>query len=140
MTPIIGDIIEVGFKILDKVVPDPLARETAKLQLMKLQQDGELKELEIFKAIDVAQAVTNTEEAKNPNLFVSGWRPAVGWCCVGGLAYQLVLRPLMSWVMLNNYGWNEAPSLDVETLMTLLFGILGLGSFRMLEKIKGVAR
>jgi hypothetical protein len=140
MLPVIGSILDIGLQILDKVIPDPLARENAKLQLMKLQQEGELKELEVLKASDVAQATTNTEEAKSSNIFVSGWRPAVGWCCVGGLVYQLMLRPLMSWIMLNNYGWDEAPSLDIETLMTLLFGMLGLGAFRTIEKTRGVTR
>lgn len=43
----------------------------------------------------ILQAMTNLEEAKNPNWFVSGWRPALGWLCVVLLAYSWIGRDLI---------------------------------------------
>lgn len=43
----------------------------------------------------IIQAMTNLEEAKNPNLFVSGWRPALGWLCIFLLAYSWIGRDLI---------------------------------------------
>lgn len=39
---------------------------------------------------DSAQLAVNTAEASNPSLFVSGWRPAVGWVCVLGLLVPML--------------------------------------------------
>lgn len=75
------------------------------------------------------QSEINKAEASNPNWFVSGWRPACGWLCVGALAYSSVIAPIM-----------HQPPGDTGTLVTLLFGMLGLGSMRTVEKLKGVSK
>jgi hypothetical protein len=41
----LGPLLEVGGKILDRVLPDPAAAEAAKRELAKLEQDGELAKL-----------------------------------------------------------------------------------------------
>ena len=41
----IDDIIGVGMKILDKVIPDPTAKAEAQAKLVELQQQGRLAEL-----------------------------------------------------------------------------------------------
>lgn len=137
---VIGGLLETGLRIIDKVIPDPQARIQAKLDFMKLQQEGEFKELELLSQGDKSQADIDTTEAQNGNLFVSGWRPAVGWVCVCGLFYQLMFRPIASWIMESIYLWKPAPTLELDTLLTLLFGMLGLGAYRTIEKTKGVAR
>ena len=48
----IDDIINVGMKILDKVIPDPTAKAEAQAKLMELQQQGRLAEI----AADTAEA------------------------------------------------------------------------------------
>ena len=57
----IDDIIGVGMKILDKVIPDPAAKAEAQAKLMELQQQGRLAEL----AADTAevQELTKRQEA-----------------------------------------------------------------------------
>lgn len=82
-------------------------------------------ELEIAKG----QLAVNVEEAKNTNWFVAGWRPAVGWLCVIGLGYNSILAPMLGLV-----------AGDFEVLLTLLFGMLGLGGLRTFEKINNKAR
>jgi hypothetical protein len=92
------------------------------------------------------QAWRHVNKAASSNLFVSGWRPAVGWVGVLGLGYQFLGYPFMQWawafcqgVDLIPQGLSAPPDLDVEQLMTLLAGLLGFGGMRSFEKHKGVA-
>jgi len=80
----------------------------------------------------------NQAEASNANMFVAGWRPAVGWTCCAGLAYSFVIRPIMAPLVMKSLG-TPMEALDMGTLGTLLFGMLGLGGMRTVEKINGVA-
>lgn len=139
MTPIIGGLIETGLKLIERVIPDPQAKRDAQLRLLELQQAGELKALEADLQLAVGQIEVNKEEAKSPDIFRGGWRPFVGWTCGGGLFYQIMMRPLFGWIASNAWGWTEPPSLEMDTLLTLLFGLLGLGGMRTYERIKGKA-
>jgi hypothetical protein len=120
-------LLGLGGKLVDKLIPDPAARDAAKLELLKLQQSGEL-------AAMVAQTDINKVEAANPSLFVSGWRPAVGWVCALAMAYQYLLRPFLTAF----YPVLTFPGLD-DNLWQLLAGMLGLGGLRTFEKLNGVA-
>jgi hypothetical protein len=84
-------------------------------------------------SIAAEQSKTNQIEASSDSLFKSGWRPAIGWICAGALAYQMVFRPLLAWLS-SIYLWMPPPSLEMDTLLTLLFAILGLGAYRTYEK------
>jgi uncharacterized membrane protein (DUF106 family) len=57
----IDDIIGVGMKILDKVIPDPAAKAEAQAKLMELQQQGRLAELQADTA--EAQELTKRQQA-----------------------------------------------------------------------------
>lgn len=124
-------ILEGVLGIADKFIPDPAQRDAFKLEVLRLEQDRELKPL-------LAQLAINEKEAQNPDRFVSGWRPSIGWVCSAGLAYTFLLQPLLSWAA-GLYGHPAPPSLDMGDLLTLLGGMLGLGGLRTAEKIKGVA-
>jgi hypothetical protein len=124
-------------KILDKVIPDPQAKAQAQLEMLRLNQAGEFKEIDSQLQRDLAQVEINKIEAGSDSFFKSGWRPAVGWTCAGGLAYQILIRPLIGWTCANLWGWTAPPSLEMDTLLTLLFSMLGLGAYRTAEKIKG---
>jgi hypothetical protein len=107
----------------------------------------DLEEKRIDQETDLAQVEVNMVEAANPSVFVAGWRPAVGWVGVAGLAYQFLGYPLMQWCWAFGQGYDiipkglaPPPDLDVEQLMTLLAGLLGFGGMRSFEKYKGVAR
>ena len=136
MAPAIVSAVEVGLKLIDKYFPSQAEKDAAKLKLYELNQAGEFKEIDSLLASDKNQTDINLEEAKSESLFKSGWRPAAGWACVGGLVYQLLVRPIGSWVMTNAFGWTPMPSLEMDTLLTLLFGMLGLGYYRTREKLK----
>lgn len=135
MNPLLlGGLFDVAKSLIDRFFPDPEKKAEAQLKLLDMQQKGELAELASSTTLAQAQIAVNQEEAKSPSLFVSGWRPAAGWACVGGLVYQVVFRPIFGWVMFNLFAWNDPPSLEMDTLMTILFGMLGLGAYRTYEK------
>lgn len=135
----VDDAIAAGLQIINKFIPNPEQREQAALELAQLKAAQETAELQADTAIAIEQAKTNAVEASNINIFISGWRPAAGWACVSALVYQMLLRPIFGWIMVNLAGWSLPPALETDTLMTLLFGMLGLGGYRMAEKMKGVA-
>ena len=94
------------------------------------------KELDPQKLIEL-QSEINKVEAQHRSVFVSGWRPFTGWICAVALLYNFVLRDLAIWA----FGIEQVPpALQMEHLMTVLFGMLGLGGMRSIEKIKDKAR
>lgn len=123
--------------ILDKVFPDKDKADEAKLRLIELAQQGDLAVLDADLKLALGQMEINKEEAKT-DLFRGGWRPATGWCCVFGLAYQFLAMPIIPWVF-KSFGVSvpDLPAIDNETLMVLLTGMLGLGGLRTFEKVKG---
>ncbi len=118
--------------LVTRTIPDPTLQEQLRreLELARLAADTDLAK---------GQLAINQTEAANPNLFVSGWRPFVGWVCGLGLAYAFLIKPIASPLIQK---WSGVPmeALDVGTLLTLLFGMLGLGGMRTVEKLSGVAR
>jgi len=136
---VINLLIPVVGKLLEQVLPDPKAAAEAKLKMLELAQNGQLAALDAETKLAVGQLEINKAEAANASVFVSGWRPACGWICAGALAYQYILRPVGGSVAaFMGYPVPELPALD-ESLWGLLFGMLGLGGLRSMEKIKGVA-
>ncbi len=130
MLPILS-IIEIGAKLLDKVIPDKDARERAQAELLKAANDQDFQ-------LSLAQIRVNEEEAKSENIFKSGWRPAIGWICVCGLAYNFVIYNLLLWLV-STFSLNiTPPALMSDILMELVFAMLGLGSLRTFEKVKGI--
>jgi hypothetical protein len=110
-----------------------LAHELATMS-EKLVQEEMLANLEI-----------NKVEAAHKSIFVAGWRPAVGWICVLGLANTWLVVPGINAVLLIVHGSAEGSALSVATLdtgemMPLLLTLLGMGSLRTFEKAKGVQR
>lgn len=129
----ISAALDLGSKIIERLWPNADEANKAKLELFKLQQAGELAEI-------TAQLKVNEIEAANPSMFVSGWRPAVGWICASALAMQFVAAPIGTWVAALAGHPVVFPNLDMGTLLTLLGGMLGLGGLRTFEKVNGVAR
>lgn len=122
---------EVLGKVIDRVWADPGEAAAAKLKLVELQQTGELQ-------VILGQLNVNAVEAANQSVFVAGWRPAVGWICACGLAYKFLLAPFVILTMAVIGKPITLPVLDFNEMLTLLIGMLGIGGYRTLEKIKGV--
>jgi hypothetical protein len=136
--------LNFGGKIIDKIFPNADEANKAKLEMLKMQQAGELTVLSQAFELAKGQMEVNKVEAASTSIFVSGWRPAVGWVCVAAYAYNYVAMPLIVW---GTQAWvvfmqieGTVPSmitLDTGELTTLLFGMLGIGTLRTVEKVKG---
>ena len=117
--------------LLDKFIPD--AGEKAKLAheiaTMAEKQAHELA---------LAQIDVNKVEAASTSLFKAGWRPFIGWTCGSAFAYHFVLQPLLVFVLVSSGNTvPELPKFEMDALMTVLFGMLGLGGSRTFVKFKG---
>ena len=89
----------------------------------------------------MAQVDVNKAEASHRSIFVAGWRPFIGWTCGVALAYHFVIAP----IILFGATWGgipipELPTFDMDSLMTVLLGMLGLGGMRRFEKAKGLTK
>jgi hypothetical protein len=138
------DPISIGLefvgKIADKIWPDPLAKQEGLMKLEQLRQTGELAKLAAETELAKGQLAINTEEAKSDSLFVSGWRPFVGWVCASAFAYHFILQPLVIFFMAIQGRVVQVPSFDMDALFTVLLGLLGLGGLRTFEKTKGFSK
>jgi len=128
----VSALFEIGGKVLDRVLPDPAQQAAAKLELMKLQQNGELTQI-------AGQMEINKVEAASSSIFVSGRRPAIGWICGAGFAVQFVIGPLAEWGSSLAGHPVKFPTMDTGTMMPLLLGMLGLGGLRTAEKLQDKA-
>lgn len=87
-----------------------------------------------------AQIEVNKTEAAHKSLFVAGWRPAVGWVCVMGMASNFLVIPVANFALAMASSTIVVPILDLSQMMPVLMGMLGLGVMRTMEKTKGVQR
>lgn len=118
--------IDLAATVIGKIWPDKSEQE-------RMEIAGAL-------ALMQGQLAVNQAEAANPSVFVSGARPFIMWVCGVGLAMQFLVSPLLIWGSTLFGKPIVLPPLDMGTLITLLGGLLGLGSMRTVEKINGVAR
>lgn len=117
--------VDEALKIVNKFVPDPQEKIKAEAELRTALQQW-----------DQSQNDVNKAEASSQNLFVSGWRPFIGWVCGGALAYQYVVTPLIMWVVpMFGYQLPTPPKLD-GSLWELMFGMLGMAGLRSWDKRK----
>lgn len=137
--PIIDNVFNVGMKLIERFFPDPAAADAAKLELLRMQQAGELAQLSADTELAKGQLAVNQVEAANASLLVSGWRPFIGWCCGAAFAYKFVLAPAAAFALTAMGHPITLPVLDFTEMSTVLLGMLGLGAMRTTEKIKGVA-
>lgn len=132
---LIGPVLQA----VEKYLPDPQAKAQMQLELLKLQQSSEFKEIDAAVQMASAESDVNKVEAASTDPFVSRWRPFIGWVCGVGLGVQFLVGPLLTWTAGLLGHAVSFPQLDMGTLLTLLLGMLGLGGMRTVEKLKGVA-
>lgn len=128
----VSALLDIGGKVIDRIWPDPIQAANAKLELVKLQQSGEL-------AAMAGQLEINKVEAASSSVFVSGWRPFIGWVCGTACAWNWVgLKVALFAAAYFGHALNLAPA-DLGEMMPVLMGMLGIGGLRTIEKINGVA-
>lgn len=126
-------------QLLEKLLPDPAQAASAKLEMLRMAQSGELAALQADTQIAVGQLEVNRVEAASANWWVSGWRPFVGWICGLSLAFKFIGGPVLFMVLKAAGVSLELPAIDASDLTPILLGMLGLGGLRTIEKIKGAA-
>lgn len=139
MAPALVSLLPMLGNLLDRLFPDPQAAADAKLKVMEMAQRGDLAQLEADVKLAAGQLAVNQAEAASSSLFVSGWRPAVGWCCAAAFGFKFIGGPLL--VLVAQYFGHTVtlPEFDYSEMSTILLGMLGLGGLRTVEKIKNVA-
>lgn len=133
---ILGDTIKGVFGVIDDLHTSGEEKANAKFRITQLAA-----------AADIAQIEVNREEAKSGLLFVSGWRPFIGWVCGLALGWTYLGSPIVNSVAFYIASFtgkvidlSQLPVFDLSTMMPVLLGMLGLGSLRTYEKVSGAAR
>lgn len=111
--------------ILDKFVAD---------KDLKLKLSHEL-EKEIV-SLNRAQIELNKVEAAHENVFVSGWRPFIGWACGIALVYHFLIEPIIQYILIINGSDFATPEFDFSQLSTIVMAMLGMSGLRTYEKTK----
>lgn len=122
----VGAIAELASNVVNKIWPDKTEEEKQQLAAAVMVVQGQ---------IDI-----NKEEAKSDNVFVSGWRPFIGWVCGSACAWNWIGLPMVkAGLLLAGVTLSVSPA-DLSEMLPVLMGMLGLGTLRTAEKFKGVAR
>ena len=139
MNPLlISGLFSAAQSLIERFFPDPEKKAAAQLELLKMQQNGELAQLAAETDLAKLQLQVNVEEAKSTNWFVAGWRPGIGWVCGAGLAYAALVEPFARFIAKVWFGYTgEFPVISTDLTLQILMGMLGLTAARSIEKIKG---
>lgn len=125
-----GEVADLATTIINKFWPD-------KTQTEKDQIAAQMQEMLLQAQASAAQTDIDKIEAANSNIFVSGWRPAVGWVCGVGFGIQ-VLGPLLEWLATLTGHPVKFPVMDASLVGSTLAALLGLGGMRSWDKKNGV--
>jgi hypothetical protein len=138
MNPLlISGLFSAAQSLIERFFPDPEKKAAAQLELLKMQQNGELAQLAAETDLAKLQLQVNVEEAKSTNWFVAGWRPGIGWVCGAGLAYASLIEPFARFIAKVGFAYTgEFPVISTDLTLQILMGMLGLGAMRSVEKIK----
>ena len=119
--------------LLDKFIED-------KDQKAKLAHEVTTMAENHAQEIAKGQMEINAVEAANSNVFVSGWRPFIGWTCGLGMFGNFITIPFSNFVLALLEYDIVIPLVPLETMMPVLMGMLGLGAMRTYEKKSGVSK
>jgi hypothetical protein len=121
----VGAVASLAETVIGKIWPDKTVQEQAQLAAAVALVQGQLE--------------VNKAEAASPSGFTSGWRPAIGWICGAACAWNWVGLPVAKLaLLLSGHAVVLAPA-DLSEMLPILIGMLGLGTLRTAEKMKGVA-
>jgi hypothetical protein len=135
---VIDDAITAGSNLIttitNKIAPDANIEVQGKITAALTEMHNEY-------AIILAQIDVNKVEASNPSVFVSGWRPAIGWICGGGLAYVSIIEPLARFIAVVIFAYTGTfPVISTEITLQILLGMLGLSGLRSFDKKAGSSK
>jgi hypothetical protein len=122
---VLGELLGPATKLLDKFIPDADEKQRIAFELSTLAERHAQEQA-------LAQIELNKQEAKG-NWFQSSWRPAIGHVCWIGLAYNVIVQPMLGI-------WFKVPPVDTDLLYPVMLGMLGMSGIRGFEKVNGVAK
>ncbi len=108
---------------VDRFVQTPDEKAAALVLITKIRQEPGKWQSEI-----------NKIEAGNRNVFVSGWRPAIGWICATALLWGWIVAPILQFI----FPEKEMPAIELGQAISLVMALLGMGALRSYEKQKGL--
>jgi hypothetical protein len=120
----IGSVADLANTVISKIWPDKSEQEKQQLAAAIMVVQGQLE--------------INKNEAANPSVFVSGWRPALGWVCGAACAWNWIGLPIAKFGMaMAGHPINISPA-DISEMLPILMGMLGMGALRTYERVSGV--
>lgn len=128
----IGSIADLANSVIGRLWPDKTQTEKDQMAQTLVILQGQI-------AADQGQMDVNKVEAANPNWFVSGWRPAIGWVCVLACAWNWLGLPVANFGTALFHNPLSLTPANLTQMWPVLMGMLGLGGLRTVEKIQGVA-
>lgn len=132
LSKIVGDVFlrEAG-TILDDVITSEEERGELRVKLAQIAQASELK------ALDERIAF-----AQHPSIFVAGGRPFVIWAAGLGIAFNVIVVPLLNWggSMWGGPDFLQIADLDWDKLLVLAGLAGGTSWVRHMDKVRGVSR
>jgi hypothetical protein len=123
------DAIGAIGNVFDKLFTSAEEKAQAQAVLEKIRQEPALVQAEI-----------NKLEAGHRSVFVAGWRPFIGWVCGLGFLWAFLGDPLVTWWCAVHHVSVAPPAIRVDDMMELVVALLGLGTLRTMEKLKGRSR
>lgn len=139
MNPLLfGPVFEIIKQVLGGLGLDPEAKARAQAQALDVLTNGTFAE-KAEQATQLGQIGVNKAEAESAGIFKGGWRPAIGWTCAGALFSQYIVKPWVESVcIIVGHPVPPLPGID-DHLWQLMGGMLGMGTLRTIEKLKGQA-
>ena len=122
----VSAVADLAGTVVKAIWPDKSAQEQAQLAAAVAIVQGQMK--------------INEAEASNPSVFVSGWRPFIGWVCGAACAWNWVGLPIAKAGLVYFAIKLDISPASLTEMMPVLMGMLGLGGLRTFEKVQGVAR
>lgn len=128
-------LLNVGESVIERMWPDANKRAEEMRKLKELEQKGDLAELEAHVKSLTGQLEINKIEAAHKSIFVAGWRPFCGWVGGFGLAYIAVVEPIARFIAQVCFSYTgDFPVINDDITIQVLFGMLGLGVMRSVDK------
>ncbi len=124
-----GGTVKAVAGVIDELHTSEEEKQQLKLRFAEVESKLKEKQLDI-----------NKVEAGHRSIFVSGWRPFLGWVSGLSIGYVYLFQPLLD-MILQMFGVEvDWVVLDLGQLMPLILGMLGLGGLRSFEKAKGLTK
>jgi hypothetical protein len=133
MLGLITSLLPVVSSVIDRVIPDKNARAKAMIEMEQALVEAHTKGM-------LAQIDVNRVEAAHRSIFIAGWRPCIGWIGAFALGWHFILHPIAIFALGVFALPYDLPAFDMDAMLTIVMGMLGIGGMRSFEKFKGLTK